>query len=396
MVQEVLERVIRRVAFTLIGGRFWTGGYNYLFNLFRTLDNWAADRVTPVLFVGDDVEEDLLLPFRGLKSVEIVRSGDFDGRHFNARLAKALLLGKDGMAERAFTQHAIDVVFEPAAFYGWRLSVPVIAWIPDFQHRHLSQLFSKTTYWKREIRCRIQVASNRHMLLSSEDARKDCETFYPASRGNTSVVRFAVIPNPDALVLDPAEIARKYGLPRQFYYLPNQFWKHKNHSLVIEALAALEKRGVDITVAVSGKQEDPYNPDYYSRIESMIESFGIGHNFRILGMIPYEHLIALMRGCRALLNPSLCEGWSTTVEEAKSLGVPMLLSDLSVHREQAPPDTKFFDPYSVSELAELIAAYDLSPVKDRVSAEQAAIEKAADRVKQYALDFADTVDRRLA
>lgn len=396
MVQKVLEWVIRRVAFTLIGGRFWTGGYNYLLNLLCTLDNWAADRVTPVLFVGDDVEEDLLLPFRGLKSVEVVRSGDFDSRHFNIHLARAFLLGKNGVAERTFSRHAIDVVFEPAAFYGWRFSIPAIAWMPDFQHRHLPQLFSKTTYWKREIRCRMQVASGRHMLLSSEDARRDCETFYPASRGNTSVVRFAVMPKPEALVLNPAEIAEQYELPRQFYYLPNQFWKHKNHTLVIKALAALKEQGVDVTVAVSGKQEDPYNPDHYSQIESMIESFGVGHNFRILGMIPYEHLIALMRRCRALINPSLCEGWSTTVEEAKSLGVPMLLSNLSVHREQAPPDTEFFDPCSVSDLAELIAAYNQSPMKDRVSTEQAATAETVGRVKQFALDFADTVDRILA
>ncbi len=37
----------------------------------------------------------------------------------------------------------------------------------------------------------------------------------------------------------------------------------------------------------------------------------------------------------ALINPSQFEGWSTTVEEAKSLGVKMLLSDLEVHKEQA-------------------------------------------------------------
>lgn len=352
--------------------------------------------MTPVLFVGNDVEDGLLLPFQRLKGVEVVRSAYFDERYFNVYLAKAFFLGKNAAAEKELSRHAIDVVFEPATFYGWRFSIPAIAWMPDFQHRHLPDLFRKTAYLKREIRCRIQVASGRHMLLSSEDARRDCETFYPASRGSTSVVRFAVTPDPHTLRLDPAEVARGYGLPRQFYYLPNQFWKHKNHGLVIEALATLKKRGIDVTVAVSGKQEDRYNPDHYSRIESMIEGYGIADNFRILGMIPYEHLIALMRGCRALVNPSLCEGWSTTVEEAKSLGVSMLLSDLSVHREQAPPDTVFFDPNSVEEFASIIAAHDNSPVADRVSAEQEAIAEAQERVKQYALDFSDTVDRRLA
>ena len=352
--------------------------------------------MTPVLFVGNEVEEDLLLPFQRLKTVEVVRSGGFDSRYFNSHLTRAFLLGKNRAAEREFVRHAIDAVFEPAVFYGWRFSIPTIAWMPDFQHRNLPQHFRKTTYLKREIRWRMQVASGRHMLLSSEDARRDCETFYPASRGKTSVVRFAVMPRPDALALDPAAIASRYGLPRQYYFLPNQFWRHKNHSLVIKALAALKERGVDITVAVSGRKQDPYNRDHYSQIESMIESFGVGRNFRVLGMIPYAHLIALMRGCQALINPSLCEGWSTTVEEAKSLGVPMILSDLSVHREQASPNTEFFDPYSVSQFAELIYAYDQPSPQNRVSAEQAAIAEAADRVKQYALDFVHTVDRRLA
>ena len=387
MVQEILELAIRRVAFTLIGGRFWTGGSNYLLNLLGTLDAWAGDRLVPVLFVGDDVDDELLSPFRELHHVEIVSSSVFDGARFNSRLAAAFLTGRDRAAEHIFTRHGIDVVFEPAAFYGWRFALPAIAWMPDFQHRQLPQLFSKATYWKREIRCRMQVASGRHMLLSSEDARRDCETFFPASRGHTSVVRFAVLPSSGALALDPQAIVRSYGLPDRFYYLPNQFWKHKNHTLVIEALAQMAVEGPDITVAVSGKQEDPYNPDHYGRIESMIETAGIGENFRILGMIPYEHLIALMRASRALINPSLCEGWSTTVEEAKSLGVPMLLSDLSVHREQAPPGTVFFDPHRVSELMAKFRAFEDRPEIDR---------EVAERVQQYAADFARTVERCLA
>lgn len=361
-----------------------------------TLDKLADERLTPVLFVGEDVDEDLLLPFRKLKHVEIVRSIVFDGARNRARLAAAFMLGKDTAAEKLFVDHVIDTVFEPAAFYGWRFPIPAIAWIPDFQHRQLPQLFSRATYWKREIRCRLQAASGRHMLLSSEDARKDCEFFFPASRGRTSVVRFAVLPKDEALAHDPGEIANLYGLPERFYYLPNQFWKHKNHTLVIEALSQLVARGINITVAVSGKQDDPYNPDHYASIEKLIETTGVARHFRVLGMIPYEHLIALMRGCRALINPSLCEGWSTTVEEAKSLGVPMLLSNLSVHLEQAPRGTVFFDPLSANELADRIVAFEQRPESDRKSSEKAAISAAGDRVKQYATDFADTVERTLA
>lgn len=51
------------------------------------------------------------------------------------------------------------------------------------------------------------------------------------------------------------------------------------------------------------------------------------------------------------INPSFFEGWSTTVEEAKYRGKPILLSDLKVHREQAPAKSVFFDPNDPEDLA---------------------------------------------
>jgi len=57
-----------------------------------------------------------------------------------------------------------------------------------------------------------------------------------------------------------------------------------------------------------------------------------------------------MQAAAAVVNPSLFEGWSTSVEEAKSLAVPMVLSDLRVHREQTDDCGVFFDPYQPESL----------------------------------------------
>jgi glycosyltransferase involved in cell wall biosynthesis len=78
-----------------------------------------------------------------------------------------------------------------------------------------------------------------------------------------------------------------------------------------------------------------------------------------------------MRASSALLNPSLFEGWSTTVEEARALGVPLILSDLSVHREQAGNDACFFDRSSAASLAEALATFKplLAEERDRRSKE---------------------------
>jgi glycosyltransferase involved in cell wall biosynthesis len=80
--------------------------------------------------------------------------------------------------------------------------------------------------------------------------------------------------------------------------------------------------------------------------------------FRVLGVVPFDHLIELMRNSIALINPSRFEGWSTSVEEAKSMGKQILLSDIPTHREQAPERGVYFPAEDPDALAEaMIAAY---------------------------------------
>ncbi len=55
-----------RVGFTLIGGRDWTGGYNYLLNLVRVLRGHPDCGVDPVLFVGNDVTDEQVAEFAPL------------------------------------------------------------------------------------------------------------------------------------------------------------------------------------------------------------------------------------------------------------------------------------------------------------------------------------------
>jgi glycosyltransferase involved in cell wall biosynthesis len=296
----------------------------------------------------------------------------------------------------AFREHRIDVLFECAQYYGWRFPFPRIAWITDFQHRHLPELFGFGAYWKRDLGFRAQILSRRHVMLSSEDSRSDCETFFPQSRGRTSVVRSAMLPpNLSEDDGDPA-MASVYQLPERYFYLPNQFWKHKNHRTVIEALRTLRQEGYRTVVAASGRAEDYRHPGHFAALQSLVKQYGLTDNFRFLGIVPRRHVFALMRDCMALINPSLSEGWSTTVEEAKSLGVPMLLSDLRVHREQAGDGADYFDPEIAGQLASLMARHEDSPDPLRRDREKEAIAASQKRVKQFAVDFSETVERATA
>ena len=57
----------------------------------------------------------------------------------------------------------------------------------------------------------------------------------------------------------------------------------------------------------------------------------------------------------AVLNPSRFEGWSSTVEEAKSIGKPVILFRIGVHIEQNPPNGRYFDPDDAEGLASIMA-----------------------------------------
>lgn len=342
-----------RVAFTHISRRLWAGGYNYQSNLFVALDRYCPGDISPVLFAGPHDASYEVAALAGIPRVEVVQSPGFDRRITG--LVSAVALGVDRSAVAAFRAADIDVVFEAARFFGWRLPFPTVAWFPDFQHRRLPHLFSRTARWRRDFGFRAQIASGRSVLLSSNSALRDLREFYPDLANDVSVVQFASEPPASLFVADPFEVLAQYSLPSKFFYLPNHLWRHKNHQIVIDALALLKERGLDVVVVASGSLEDPREPGYFDSIGRQIKTRGLDTNFRHLGMIPLGHVYALLRTAVALINPSKFEGWSTTVEEAKSFGVPTVLSDIDVHFEQTYGAARYFGVDDARALADHLA-----------------------------------------
>ena len=374
-----------RLAFTHIPRQLWAGGYNYQSNLFGALSQFRPGELTPVLFAGVGDDDADLAALAGIPGVEVVRSAAFESR---TGLAAALVLGLDRGAAVEFRSQRIDAIFEAARFFGWRLPYPTVAWFPDLQHRKLPELFPAAARWRREVGFRVQIASGRTIMLSSESALGDFRKYYPGAKNKTSMVRFATRPSPAFLTANPTEVAARYRLPERYFYLPNQFYRHKNHCVVVDALTILAQRGFDVVVCASGSTEDPREPGYFDRVMAQIRGRGLDKRFLHLGMIPLSHVYALLRASTALINPSRFEGWSTTVEEAKSFGVPMILSDLDVHREQTAGMARYFgvdDPVALAN--HLMRAWQDA----KVSVVRNLVPNLDQRVATFAADFADTV-----
>ena len=155
---------------------------------------------------------------------------------------------------------------------------------------------------------------------------------------------------------DKSLLLQKYEIKDDFFYIPNQFWKHKNHMMIFEAINELKKDGVEINIVCTGYLGDYRNKTYIDDIRRIVKLNNLEDNIKLLGLVDYEDVFALIKFSKAVINPSLFEGWSSTVEECKSVGKNMILSDLDVHKEQYP-NAVFFKRDSIKSLKEVLKSY---------------------------------------
>lgn len=364
----------------------WLGGAHYFKSLFGALLSAPDLGVTPVLITRPRRDAAIL---RDFPSVEHVETRLLPGRGppslarkvlVRARLSEPLLLLRLALARLDLVSHCVD-----GAAPGAR---PWLGWIPDFQHRRLPEFFSPDERRGRDALHRELLARCRLMIVSSADVLADLRRFHPEHAGKGRVLRFVVDPTTRPAT-DRDELARRYGLRGPFFHLPNQLWAHKNHRVVIDALALLAASGRRVTVLATGNTTDYRRPGFHRELIDHAARQGVAEDFRVLGLVPYPDLVGLMRGSVAIINPSLFEGWSTTVEEAKSLGKRVLVSDIPVHREQAPAGGTYFDPADPGELAEALrrALDERDPGAEARLAQEAAASLDARR-RAFASDYA--------
>lgn len=345
------------VAFASIESGRWTAGSHYLQNLFaaiRSLD--ANEQVEIVLLAPATDMPEGFKPYvdRVLVTADLQIWPGFWERQWN-RIERRLGIEPEprSVLSAFLRDQGVDVLFSNTE-YGPRFDVPLLSWIPDFQHRHLPEMFSLTELESRDqLFLRIIKHSSR-VILSSQNALQDLRAFAPDSVQKAKVLPFvAQIPS-RVYDSDPEWVCDKYHLPKRFFYLPNQFWKHKNHGVVIQALSSIKERRPEVVVVCTGNTNESRHPLYFAQLMAQIAERGLRNHLIILGLVPHDDTFALMRQSLAVLQPSLFEGWSTTVEEAKSLGKSLLLSNLDVHREQDPANAIYFDPRNPAALAESI------------------------------------------
>ena len=222
-----------------------------------------------------------------------------------------------------------DVIFPNWGLRG-ETSAAQMHWIPDLQHRALPANFGRIERWRRDRGYRRLAVAAALVVVSSDVARREVARAYPTAEAKLRVLHFASVARPASA--DSATLLAKHGLPEQFVLLPNQFWAHKNHETAFAALADLP-----LPLVCTGATDDHRRPEHFERLRALLASSGTADRVRILGVVDRSEYIALVRTATAVLQPSLFEGWSSVVEDARAYGRPIALSDIPVHREQIHP-----------------------------------------------------------
>lgn len=357
---------IIKIAFPLIGHSAWTGGYTYLKNTLSLIASRLSDSLEAHVFLSPEENAKFGAELSPLVAGRIICNPDIAVSGRGGKLLRSLVTGTDAKLLSSLQEKGVQAVFENASFYGARFGMPVVSWMPDFQHRHMPQMFGRSGWWRRELGFKLQIKSGRTLMLSSFSAQNDLEKFYPQALGKSEVVRFACNFNIAEYLGRDEEMRAVYGLPEKYFFLPNQFWQHKNHSLVIEALILLKRTSELQTIppiVLTGQPKDPRSPNHFQNLMGNVKDAGLEGHFRYLGLVPYDHVLSLNAGSQRMINPSFFEGWSTPIEEAKAFATPLALSDIPIHREQAP-DALFYDPHSPEALAGVLKAAAAMPPRN--------------------------------
>ena len=213
-----------------------------------------------------------------------------------------------------------------------------------------------------------------HICTVSESSRNDILSLFPALSPDKVTNSYQTAPIPAALLArDPAEDAQVveglFGLkPRGYFLFFGALDPKKNLARIIEAYLTTQSK---TPLVIVGARH--WGTEQESRIfgGKGISLYGeaAANGLVQLDYLPREMLLRLARGAKAVLFPSLYEGFGLPALEAIRLGTPVISSNISSLPEVVGDAGLLIDPYDAGTIAAAIRAIDEDPaVGARLSA----------------------------
>jgi glycosyltransferase involved in cell wall biosynthesis len=249
-----------------------------------------------------------------------------------------------------FTKNRLDCALSLVPWQ-WSPILPNILTVWDLEHRRKSffpELASNGEWEKREERFRATLPKALTVITGTQLGKEQIEHFYGVDPEAVKVIPF---PTPsfalesagrsaDALEQLPDDISG------EFLFYPAQFWPHKNHVRLLQAVKILQAehgwKGLLVCVG-----SDKGNIEY---IKKSALGLGVQDRIKILGFVERGQLVALYRHALALTFLSYLGPDNLPPLEAFALGCPVIASDIEGARESLGEGALFVNPDSAEDI----------------------------------------------
>lgn len=345
-----------RVGFLLKFTEDYKGGINYFKNLFYALKKHHSDDIEIVLFIPENLKElytELFSPY----ATKIVTTKILQRNTLSWAISRVCdkYLGFDPMVYFLLKKNKINCVSHSNYIYPFK-DIKSINWVPDFQYLHYPNLWKPNQLEDVKKVHKNWIEKSDLIVVSSFAAKNDLFTLYPEAK-NVEVLHF--VSQPENIQDENLDLEIDKIFEGKFFYLPNQFWLHKNHMVVFKAIKILKDKDININIhliTTGSKNDYRDGGEHFTKLLNYVKDNDLEENIIFLGIVAYAKVFSLMKHSLAIINPSHFEGWSSTVEESKTLEKTIILSDIPVHREQNPVRGIYFNPDDENMLADILAS----------------------------------------
>ena len=208
------------------------------------------------------------------------------------------------------------------------------------------------------------------VMVDSEELADKINSRYGVDRDRIIIMPFSQSPFlKETQVSDSANILKLYKLDYGYFFYPAQFWAHKNHYRIIEAVKLLRQEGTQCRVVFVGGDKGNY-----AFLDHIIRGYGLRKHFQSLGFIPAEHMTTLYENCQAVIMPTYFGSTNLPPLEAWLLGKPLIYSKL--FSEQSGNAALLIDPDNANSIANAMK----SMLDESISKKY--IKKGYERLKQ--------------
>ncbi len=253
----------------------------------------------------------------------------------------------------------VDLVFCPFTRpFAATASVPVVSVICDLQFIYYPRFFTGEDRAARNRQFREAVRWASRLICISDFVRATV-------LANAAVPGERVVTIPIAL---PHRLKRSPGLgrvserwplrPSGFLLYPANFWPHKNHAALLDAFARFRRRHphTDLKLVCPGAQGP-----HQENVRAAALRLELEGQVVFPGFVSAGDLAVLLEACRAVIFPSLYEGFGMPVLEAMAFGKPVLCSRAASLPEVAGDAALYFDPQRPDEMANVMQILENNP-----------------------------------